>query len=73
MIAGIFAPISIAETLYIDGVSGSVNDCNIYILEGDETGGTVLVLGGSHPEEPAGRLATWIMVENAHMKKAGKA
>lgn len=54
---------------YFEGISGTVNDCNIYILEGDEPGGTMLVLGGSHPEEPAGRLATWIMVENAHMAK----
>jgi len=54
---------------YFDRISGSVNDCNIYILEGDEPGGTMLVLGGSHPEEPAGRLAAWIMVENAHMTK----
>ncbi len=54
---------------YFDGISGSVNDCNVYILEGDEPGGTMMVLGGSHPEEPAGRLASWIMVENAHMTK----
>ncbi|MCD6346175.1 MAG: hypothetical protein J7L96_02015 [Bacteroidales bacterium] len=54
---------------YFDGVSGSTNDCNVYILEGDEPGATMMVLGGSHPEEPAGRLAPWIMVENAHIKK----
>ncbi|MBT4402122.1 MAG: succinylglutamate desuccinylase [Bacteroidetes bacterium] len=54
---------------YFEGISGSVNDCNIYILEGDEPGGTMMVLGGSHPEEPAGRLAAWIMVENARVQK----
>ncbi|MCK7540043.1 MAG: hypothetical protein MZV63_58610 [Marinilabiliales bacterium] len=30
-------------------VKGTVNDANVYILEGQEPGGTVLVLGGTHP------------------------
>ena len=38
---------------------------NIYVLEGQKTGGTFLILGGSHPEEPAARLTTWILAENA--------
>ena len=50
---------------YFSGIEGSVNDCNVYFLEGKEEGGTVFILGGTHPEEPAGRLATWIMAENA--------
>ncbi len=54
---------------YFEGIRGSTNDCNIYIIEGDEPGGTIMVLGGSHPEEPAGRLAPWIMVENAQITK----
>jgi predicted deacylase len=49
---------------YFDGVRGTINDCNIYIMEGAEPGGTLLLLGGSHPEEPAGRLAPWLVVEN---------
>ena len=47
------------------GIKGSVNDANVYVLEGKKPGGSVLLLGGSHPEEPAGRLATWVMTENA--------
>ena len=47
------------------GIRGSVNDANVYILEGKKPGGSVLLLGGSHPEEPAGRLATWVLTENA--------
>ena len=54
---------------YFDGISGTVNDCNIYILEGEAEGATLMVLGGSHPEEPAGRLAAWILAENASMEK----
>ena len=54
---------------YFEDISGTVNDCNVYILEGDEPGGTLLLLGGSHAEEPAGRLAGWIFAENARIKQ----
>ncbi len=54
---------------YFEPVRGTANDCNIYFLEGEEPGGTLLVLGGSHPEEPAGRLAAWIFAENAKITK----
>lgn len=52
---------------YFGPVKGTVNDANVYILEGKEPGGTVLLLGGTHPEEPAGRLASWIFAENAEL------
>ena len=54
---------------YFPELSGSVNDCNIYMVEGSEPGATIMVLAGSHPEEPAGRLAGWILVEHAKMQK----
>ena len=50
---------------YFSGIKGTINDSNAYILEGPKPGGTILVLGGSHPEEPGGRLTTWILTENA--------
>lgn len=53
---------------YFDGVRGTVNDCNVYILEGENPGATLFVMGGTHPEEPAGRLAAWILTENAVME-----
>lgn len=53
---------------YWDGIEGSINDCNVYVLEGDEPGATLFVIGGSHPEEPAARLAAWILAENAVME-----
>ncbi len=52
---------------YFGPVKGTINDANVYILEGREPGGTVLLLGGTHPEEPAGRLASWIFAENAEL------
>ncbi len=50
---------------YFPGIKGTINDSNIYILEGAKPGGTILILGGTHPEEPGSRLATWILSENA--------
>ncbi len=54
---------------YFEGIRGTINDCNIYIMEGKEPGATMFVMGAAHPEEPAGRLAPWIMVENGIMEK----
>ena len=54
---------------YFSPLQGTANDCNIYILEGKEPGATLCILGGTHPEEPAGRLATWLFAENAVMSK----
>jgi predicted deacylase len=54
---------------YFSGIKGTVNDCNLYFLKGKEAGATILVVGGTHPEEPAGRLAAWLFTENAIMEK----
>lgn len=50
---------------YFAGVDGTANDVNIYVLEGKEPGASMMVLGGTHPEEPAPQLAAWLIVEHA--------
>jgi len=52
---------------YFPGIKGTINDSNIYVLEGTKPGGTILILGGTHPEEPGSRLTTWIFAENAEV------
>lgn len=52
---------------YFRGIRGTINDSNIYVLEGAKPGGTILILGGTHPEEPGSRLTTWIFAENAEV------
>jgi len=52
---------------YFEPARGTINDANVFILEGREPGGTVLLLGGTHAEEPAGRLAAWIFAEMAEL------
>ena len=54
---------------YFPDIEGTANDCNIYVLEGKEPGATLCILGGTHPEEPAGRLAAWLFAENGMMMK----
>jgi hypothetical protein len=44
---------------------GTVNDSNIYVLDSGLPGATILVLGATHPEEPATNLAAEIIVETA--------
>jgi hypothetical protein len=50
---------------YHPPLKGTANDSLVYVLEGEEDGGAVLVLGGTHPGEVAGILAAIVMVENA--------
>jgi hypothetical protein len=54
---------------YFAGIRGTVNDCNVYFFEGEEPGATMFVMGGTHPEEPAARLAAWLFAENAVMEQ----
>jgi predicted deacylase len=54
---------------YFPPLKGTVNDCSLYVLEGKQPGGTFLVLGGSHPEEPSARLAAWILAENGTLSQ----
>ncbi len=54
---------------YFDGIKGSANDINLYVLEGRLPGGSVFVMGGTHPEEPAGRLAAWLIAEQAVVER----
>jgi hypothetical protein len=50
---------------YYVPLKGSQNDCNIYILDSGVPGGTLLVMGAVHPEEPGTSLAAEVLVENA--------
>lgn len=49
---------------YSDVVEGTINDCNIYIFDSGVEGGTMLIWGGTHPEEPAGVMASNLIIEN---------
>lgn len=44
-------------------------DTPVFVLKGAEPGGTALVLGGTHPNEPSGFLAAVLFLENARVDK----
>src|SRR4051794_25539135 len=48
-------------------IRGGAGDTPFYGFTGVKAGGTLLVLGGTHPPEIAGMLAAVLLVENAHV------
>ena len=49
---------------YFPGLKNSPGDSSVYIFEGQKEGGSLLILGGTHPNEPAGFITAVILVEN---------
>lgn len=49
---------------YVPELKGTLGDTRVYIMEGEKPGGTFLVLGGIHADEPAGWGAALILVEH---------
>ncbi len=54
---------------YFDGIKGTNADTDVYIYEGAEDGGSVMVLGGTHPSEPAGFISAVLLIENINVEK----
>ncbi|NLL61946.1 MAG: succinylglutamate desuccinylase [Candidatus Atribacteria bacterium] len=50
---------------YFPKLKGEYCDTTIYFLESGEPGGTVMVLGGTHPNEPSSLLSAVLLIENA--------
>ena len=54
---------------FVPGLKGSMADADVFVLEGKEPGGKVLVMANTHANEPAGLLTAVIMIENAVVEK----
>lgn len=50
---------------WLPAIAGTPVDSPVYVLDGASPGGTVVVLGGTHGDEPAGYLAAVVLVERA--------
>lgn len=50
---------------YNPELKGTNGDTAIYVLDSGKPGASFLIMGGTHPTEPAGLLAAVIIVENA--------
>jgi len=49
---------------YNEYLSATNGDTDIFIFEGVEEGATILLLGGTHPNEPSGFITALLLVEN---------
>lgn len=54
---------------YFSGIKGTNMDTEVYVLKGKEAGGNVLILGGTHANEPAALITTVLLIENARIDK----
>lgn len=54
---------------YFAKIKNTPVDTEIYIYAGKEKGGTSLILGGTHPNEPAGYLTSILFLENIDVQK----
>lgn len=52
---------------YNTSLRGSPGDTVVLMFEGPDPGGTMLVLGGTHPDEAAGTVAALLLAENVSM------
>ena len=49
---------------YFDGIRGTLVDAPVYVFESGVPGGSVLILGGAHPYEPASTMMAYVVMEN---------
>lgn len=54
---------------YLPSLKGTSGDSDIYVFKGEEKGGSALILGGTHGNEPSGLVAATVLVENAKVDK----
>ncbi|MGL5902343.1 MAG: succinylglutamate desuccinylase, partial [Cetobacterium sp.] len=54
---------------YFPDIKGTNMDTEVYVLKGKEEGGSTLILGGTHGNEPSGLLSAVLFIENAKVDK----
>lgn len=54
---------------YFGELKNTRGDTEIYVIKGEQPGGSMLVLGGTHPNEPSGLITAVMLIENAKLDK----
>ncbi len=52
---------------YFPEIKGTYADTTVFVIDSGKPGGSMLLLGGSHPEEPAGVLTAALFAETARL------
>lgn len=63
LLPGAGVTVRVPLSSYLPALRGTAGDTEIFVLAGQQRGGTILVLGGTHADEPAGYLAAVSLVE----------
>lgn len=53
---------------YFEGIKASNGDTDIYLFDSGKPGASVLLLGGTHPNEPAGFITAVTLIENINVE-----
>ncbi len=53
---------------YLPALRGTRGDSDVLVYEGRQPGATLLVLGGTHPNEPASNMAAILLAENLQVE-----
>lgn len=54
---------------YFEGIKGTTGDSKVYFYDSGVKGATVFLAGGTHPNEPAGYMASIVILENIKVDK----
>ena len=54
---------------YASTLVGTAADTPVFVLQGEEPGGTMLLLGGTHSQEVSGMMAAVLLIENARVEQ----
>jgi len=49
---------------YLPGLEGTNSDSDVYFYDSGNPGSTILLLGGTHPNEPSGYISAVVLIEN---------
>jgi hypothetical protein len=56
-------------SVYCPALKETRGDTEVYVFEGKEKGGGLLILGGTHPNEPAGLVTSVVLTENISVSR----
>lgn len=54
---------------YNPSLKGTAGDTEVYVLKGEKSGASMLVIGGTHPNEPSSNVSSILLIENARPKE----
>jgi hypothetical protein len=56
-------------SFYFPALAGTPGDTDVFVFQGRQEGGRALILGGTHPNEPAGFVSAVVLVENIRVER----